>query len=101
MSARVRVGVLGTGRIGAMHARLLAHELPRAELVMVYDASPEAATRLGVYVAESAEEVVTAPHVDAVAICSPSDTHIDLVVLAAEAGKAIFCEKPISLELGE
>ena len=84
-----------------MHAKLLAHELPGAELVMVYDASPEAATRLGVSVAGSAEELVAASDVDAVAICSPSDTHIDLVVLAAEAGKAIFCEKPISLDLAE
>jgi myo-inositol 2-dehydrogenase/D-chiro-inositol 1-dehydrogenase len=101
MTAPVRVGVLGTGRIGAMHAKLLAHELPGAELAMVYDASPEAATGLGARVARSADELVFAPDVDAVAICTTSDTHVDLVVLAAEAGKPIFCEKPISLDLAE
>src|SRR5262249_51823489 len=101
MNAPVRVGVIGTGRIGGMHAKLLAHEVRGAELAMVYDASPEAAAGVGAPVASSAEELVNASDVDAVAICSSSDTHVDLVVLAAEVGKPIFCEKPISLDLAE
>jgi myo-inositol 2-dehydrogenase/D-chiro-inositol 1-dehydrogenase len=93
--------VLGTGRIGAMHADLLAREVPGAELALVYDPLPEAATGVGAPVARTAEELVTSSGVDAVAICSSTDTHVDLVVLAAEAGKPIFCEKPISLDLAE
>ena len=51
--------------------------------------------------APSVEELLGAPDVDAVAICSSTDTHADLLVAAAEAGKAIFCEKPVSLDLAE
>jgi myo-inositol 2-dehydrogenase/D-chiro-inositol 1-dehydrogenase len=101
MSAPLRVGVLGTGRIGTMHAMLLAREIPGAALAMVYDASPEAAASVGARVAGSAAEVVESAEVDAVAICSSTDTHVELIALAAAAGKPIFCEKPISLDLAE
>ena len=56
---------------------------------------------LGVPVAQTAEELYASDEVDAIAICTSTDTHVDLVVAAAAAGKAIFCEKPISLELAE
>ena len=101
MSPPVRIGVLGTGRIGAMHAELLARRVPGAALAVVYDAVPESADRLGAPVARSVEDVLSSPAVDAVAVCSSTDTHVDLVVAAAEAGKAIFCEKPLSLDLDE
>ncbi len=101
MSAPLRVGVVGTGRIGKLHAKLLVHELPGAALAMVYDTSPAAAAGLGAPVASSARELVRSAEVDAVAICSTTDTHVDLVIEAAEAGKPIFCEKPISLDLAE
>jgi myo-inositol 2-dehydrogenase/D-chiro-inositol 1-dehydrogenase len=68
---------------------------------MVYDSRPEASAGHGAPVAASADELVASPGVDAVAICSATDTHVDLVVLAAEAGKPIFCEKPVSLELAQ
>jgi myo-inositol 2-dehydrogenase/D-chiro-inositol 1-dehydrogenase len=101
----VRVGVLGVGRIGRMHARLLAHDVPGAALGMVFDAVPTLArdvgTELDVPVAASAEELLGAPDLDAVAICTSTDTHVDLLVAAAGSGKAIFCEKPISLDLAE
>ncbi len=58
------------------------------------------ADELGVPVAASVEDVL-ASDVDAVAICSSADTHVDLMVAAAEAGKAVFCEKPVSLLLDE
>jgi myo-inositol 2-dehydrogenase/D-chiro-inositol 1-dehydrogenase len=71
----------------------------------VFDAYPPAAEEvsalIGSRIADAAEEVIAAQDVDAVAICSSTDTHADLVVACAEAGKAIFCEKPISLELRE
>ena len=101
----VRVGVLGVGRIGRMHARLLAHQVPGADLGMVYDVNPDlakgVADELDVPAAGSADEVFTAPELDAVAICTSTDTHVDLLVAAATSGKAIFCEKPVSLDLGE
>jgi Predicted dehydrogenases and related proteins len=99
----LRIGVLGTGRIGRMHAELLLREVPGATVVVVADAVPDVARRvgagLGVEVAASIDEVLGSPDVDAVAICTSTDTHVDLVVAAAKAGKAIFCEKPVSLDL--
>jgi myo-inositol 2-dehydrogenase / D-chiro-inositol 1-dehydrogenase len=100
-SATVGVGVIGVGRIGRMHAELLARQIPGATLAAVHDADPAAAKGLGVRSFAAVEELLADPAVDAVAICSSTDTHADLIVAAARAGKAIFCEKPISLELAE
>ena len=105
MSAPVRVGVLGTGRIGRMHAELLARRVPGLALAAVHDANAaaarETAASLGVTVAGSVEELLASPTVDAIAICTSTDTHVDLLVAAAATGKPIFCEKPISLDLAE
>lgn len=103
MSA-LSIGILGTGRIGALHARLLRQEVDGILPEAVYDISPAAAevgARLGIPVANSADAVLDDPSIDAVAICTSTDTHPDLVIRAAEAGKAIFCEKPLSLDLRE
>jgi myo-inositol 2-dehydrogenase/D-chiro-inositol 1-dehydrogenase len=101
----VRVGVIGVGRIGRMHAELLARQVPGAALAMVHDAFPQAAeevgAELGVPVAGGVEELLASPDVDAVAICASTETHADLLVAAARAGKPTFCEKPISLDLPE
>jgi len=99
------VGVLGTGRIGSMHAELLAHHIPAAGLAAVYDVDATAAgivaRRLGVDAAGSADELIESPDVDAVAICTSTDTHVGLIEAAADAGKPIFCEKPIAHDLEE
>jgi len=99
----VRIGVIGVGRIGRMHAELLARRLPSATLAAVFDARAESATAIGaeldVPVTRSVAEMLAAPDIDAVAICTSTDTHADLIVEAARAGKAIFCEKPVSLDL--
>jgi myo-inositol 2-dehydrogenase/D-chiro-inositol 1-dehydrogenase len=100
-AAAIGIGVIGTGRIGSMHVDLIATRVPGADVALVYDAVPEAAARTGAPVARSVEELLASPAVDAVAICSKTDTHVDLILAAADAGKAIFCEKPISLDLGE
>src|SRR6266508_281085 len=101
----VRIGVIGVGRIGRMHAELLARQVPGAELAMVHDAHAQAAgavgAELGVPAAASVEELIGSADVDAVAICASTETHAELLVAAARAGKPAFCEKPISLQLEE
>src|SRR5436309_2190116 len=103
MEASLRIGLLGTGRIGRMHAELLAHRVPGAALAGVYDVDSSAAhavaRRLGVPAAEYAEELIESKDVDAVAICTSTDTHVELIEASAEASKAIFCEKPIAYDL--
>ena len=100
----VRVGVIGVGRIGRLHAEILARRIPGAVLAAVHDLHADSARAIAADlrapVAASVNELLAAD-VDAVAICSSTATHADLMVAAARAGKAIFCEKPVSLELGE
>jgi len=99
----IRVAVIGCGRIGRLHAGLLARQVPGLALAGLADAVPAAAAAaaadLGSQV-RSIEEILAAPEVDAVAICSSTDTHVELIEAVAAAGKAIFCEKPVSLDLG-
>jgi myo-inositol 2-dehydrogenase / D-chiro-inositol 1-dehydrogenase len=101
----VRIGVIGVGRIGALHARLLSGQVTGATVTVVNDALPDAALalgeELGVPVAGSAEELMGRADVDAVAICTSTETHAPLIAASAEAGKAIFCEKPVSHDLVE
>ena len=101
----VRVAVLGTGRIGRMHAELLSEQVEGATLAAVHDTAAEVAEPvgrwLGAPVAATAEELYESDEVDAIAICTSTDTHVEQVVAAAAAGKAILCEKPISLDLAE
>ena len=105
MSDAVRVGLLGCGRIGSMHAELVSRRVPGTDLVAVYDVSDDAAAGVaetfGARHASSVGEVIEADDVDAVAICSSTDTHIDLLVEAAAASKPAFVEKPLSLDLAE
>jgi myo-inositol 2-dehydrogenase/D-chiro-inositol 1-dehydrogenase len=98
----VTFAVLGCGRIGRMHASVLARH-PRAKLVCVYDvndaSASETAAALGVAKAASVEAVLADPSISAVLIASPTDTHVDLIIAAARAGKSILCEKPIDLDM--
>jgi myo-inositol 2-dehydrogenase/D-chiro-inositol 1-dehydrogenase len=100
----LRVGVIGVGRIGRMHAELLERRVERTTVTAVADAhEPTAAAvaaELGLRAA-GVDELLAAPDIDAVAICTSTDTHADLIVAAARAGKPIFCEKPVSLDLAE
>lgn len=97
----VRFGLLGAGRIGKVHARAIGAN-PDAVLVAVADALPEAAAALaaahGARVATIAD-IAADPGVDAVVICTPTDTHADLIEQFVHAGKAVFCEKPIDLSV--
>ena len=101
----LRIAVLGAGRIGKMHAELLARQVEGASLAMVQDIVGDAAAAVGQefdspYTTE-VDEVLASADVDAVAICSSTDTHVPFMIAAAKAGKAIFCEKPISLDLAK
>jgi myo-inositol 2-dehydrogenase/D-chiro-inositol 1-dehydrogenase len=101
----VRLGLIGAGRIGTMHAGNLARHIPGAELVAVADPRGEAAEALAARYDANAtadvDELFKNPDLDAVAITSIAAAHTDLIVKAAEAGKAIFCEKPMALTLEE
>lgn len=101
----VRIAVLGVGRIGKMHAELIARQVPGATLAMVQDVNADAVAavgaELGVPHTTDAGAVFASADVDAVAICSSTDTHVPLLIAAAQAGKAIFCEKPVSLDLAK
>jgi myo-inositol 2-dehydrogenase/D-chiro-inositol 1-dehydrogenase len=100
----LRFGVIGAGRIGKIHAENLATRIPGATVVAIADvdlaAAQELAARLHVRaVEEDYHTLLSDPTIDAVAICSSTDTHAGITVEAARAGKHIFCEKPIHLDL--
>src|SRR5215218_6154914 len=99
----VRVGLIGAGRIGSMHADNLARRVPGAELVAVADPRSDAAESLAARYDANAttdvDELFNDTDLDAVAITAIAAAHSDLIVKAAEAGKAIFCEKPMALTL--
>ena len=101
----VRFAAIGCGRLGALHAENLAGAIPAATLSMVVDSDPAVARgvgeRLGVTWASEPSEALGNPDIDAVAISTASDSHAALIVAAAAAGKAIFCEKPIALSLDD
>ena len=95
------VAVFGAGRIGRIHASNLA-ALPGVQLQAICDPSAEAASdlaqSLGAKVS-TIEAVLADKQIDAIAICSPTTTHSDLITRAAAAGKHIFCEKPVDLSV--
>lgn len=105
-SSPIRLGVIGSGWIGAFHAQSIALRVPGAELVAVADPVPGAAERVAgpLGVAQTfldAADLFADPDIDGVIISSPAFTHTGLVVAAAEAGKAIFVEKPMALTLDD
>ncbi|OYX40832.1 MAG: inositol 2-dehydrogenase [Rhodobacterales bacterium 32-67-9] len=96
----LRFGILGAGRIGKVHARALAGD-GGARLVAVADVIPAAAEAIAdAYGCDvrSIDAIIGAADIDAVVICTPTDTHADLIEAAVTVGKAVFCEKPIDLD---
>lgn len=96
-----RLALLGAGRIGKVHARAIASD-QRAQLVAVADAMPEAAQALAASAGcaiRSIDEILNSDDIDAVVICTPTNTHADLIERFSAKGKAVFCEKPIDLDL--
>jgi len=103
-SSQVVVGLIGAGRIGRLHAEHLRCRLPQADLVAVADVQERAAQscaerfQIPRHTADY-RAVLAEAKVQAVVICSSTDTHARLIEEAAAAGKHIFCEKPIAADL--
>ncbi len=100
---KLNVAVAGLGRIGKIHLKNLSRNFSEIEVIAVMDVFEESKTiarefNVPVF-ANSFDELLAVPDLDAVVICSPTDTHADYVVSAAKAGKQIFCEKPLDLSL--
>jgi inositol 2-dehydrogenase len=100
----VRLGLVGLGRMGRFHATNLAGRIPRTKLVRVADAAEnlarENALRLGAAWSSRYEDLLEDPDVEAIVVASPTHLHAQMVEAAAAAGKHVFCEKPISHDLG-
>lgn len=102
---KVRIGLLGAGRIGKLHGENLAHAVPEAELYAVADPFMNDETRawaadMGIaHCYDDPEYIFGDPTIDAVFICSSTNTHAEFIMRAAQAGKHIFCEKPIDTDL--
>ena len=97
----IRFGVLGAGRIGKVHARTIAAS-KNATVAYLADAMPKAAADLAAEVGAkvaSVADIIKAKDVDAILIATPTGTHADLIEAASNAGKAVLCEKPVSLSV--
>lgn len=106
MTSPLRIALLGAGRIGQVHARTIVQRVPSARLVAIADPMPDAAANLAARFGVSTVSTDCLAHIndadiDAVMICTPTDTHAAYIKAAAAAGKHIFCEKPIALDLAE
>ncbi len=106
MASRLRMGVIGTGRIGNIHTGNLVRRISNADVIALSDpdlpALERTASEFGVayYVADYTE-LLKNDTIEAVAISSASPTHPQIIRDSAVAGKHIFCEKPIGFELSE
>jgi myo-inositol 2-dehydrogenase/D-chiro-inositol 1-dehydrogenase len=100
----MKVGLIGAGRIGKLHAEILTYHIPEAELKTVaeiyLDETRSWANQLKIpNLTKDYGDILNDPEIEAVLICSSTDTHAQLIVAAAEADKHIFCEKPIDFDV--
>lgn len=106
MPGILNAGVIGLGRMGAVYARYLAHRVAGARLAAVADSNPDRLREFadeipGVRMYADHRELLDDPGVEAVLVVTPTSTHKEVVLDAVARRKAIFCEKPISLELDD
>jgi myo-inositol 2-dehydrogenase / D-chiro-inositol 1-dehydrogenase len=106
MTRQVNIAVIGTGRMGSVHTRNLARQIPEANLVAVCDIRLEVAqaiaAELGIKrVVRDYHELLADKSIEAMLIVTNTDTHALIVKDVAAAGKHIFCEKPIALDLAD
>jgi myo-inositol 2-dehydrogenase/D-chiro-inositol 1-dehydrogenase len=99
----VKLGILGLGRIGRIHLENLCTKIPGVEVLAAMNPSRAGqafAKSWGVpFVMSDADAVINHPDIDAILVCSPTDSHAEYVQKSARSGKAIFCEKPLDLSL--
>ena len=100
----MNIALIGTGRIGRIHAENLALHIREATLSVVTDINMDSAKQVAAeygipHVAPDYASILADDSIEAVAICSSTDTHAQYIIDAARAGKHIFCEKPIALDL--
>jgi myo-inositol 2-dehydrogenase/D-chiro-inositol 1-dehydrogenase len=95
---KVKIGIIGTGYIGNVHGQIYSQD-KRAEVAALYDIVPEKAERtaksIGGKVCGSREELFE--NCDAILVCTPNKTHVEIATHAVEAGKHVFCEKPFAI----
>jgi myo-inositol 2-dehydrogenase/D-chiro-inositol 1-dehydrogenase len=104
MTRKVKIAVIGTGRMGSVHTRNIAQQIPEAELVAVCDirleVAKEVADELGITrVVKDYHDLLADKDIEAILIASSTDTHAFIMKDVAAAGKHIFCEKPLALDL--
>ena len=98
---KLKIGIIGIGRLGYEHACNIANRVPACDLVAISDKNitraKEVAEELGVSaVYENPADLCNDPNVEAVAIVTNTDSHVDMIELAMNAGKHVFCEKPLA-----
>jgi scyllo-inositol 2-dehydrogenase (NAD+) len=106
MARKLNIGSIGLGRLGRIYADHLAHRVPNANLIAVADIQEKLAESFAKDSGipkwyKNHQDLIADNEIDAVAIVSPTSTHRDVVIDATKHGKAIFCEKPISISLEE
>ena len=105
MNKKLRIGLIGMGRIGKLHGSNIQNLVKDAEIVLaadpyLNDQTLDWAQSVGIpRCTKDVEEIFSSPDVDAVFICSSTDTHAEFIMRAAKAGKDIFCEKPIATDI--
>jgi len=104
MTTPLNIGQIGAGRIGRLHAEHLAYRIPEAALRVLADvdqsAAAECAAQCGIpETTADYHALLDRADIQAVVICSPTNTHARIIEEAAQAGKHIFCEKPINFDL--
>ena len=106
MPDRLKMGVLGLGRMGRLYMHMLATRVDGVQLYAIAETDEQQRHAIKdefdiPYIFADAQELISLPELDAVVIATPTSTHPELVIAAAHAGKAIFCEKPLALTLAE
>lgn len=102
MSGKVRVGLIGAGRIGQVHATSIAenHDVDFTYIADVFiDGAKKLGDKYGTKVTADPLELINSGEVDAVVVCSPTSTHVDLISASIDAGVHVMCEKPIDLDI--
>ncbi|MCW1969832.1 MAG: inositol 2-dehydrogenase [Anaerolineae bacterium] len=104
--SKLNIGLIGAGRIGQVHAATIAYRVASAQLAAVTDPIASAAQAVASKfripnIAAHYSDIIADPNIDAVLICTPTDTHAEIIQAAAAAGKHIFCEKPVALDLAQ